>query len=446
MHARSIGRMAVPVLAVAALIVATSPVPAVAAPVSPSPPHLASVAVQCDAQGDYVSTRVVHARGLRGRAVASAHVSGSPSVSIAGRTVRRLSRSARTIVRVPLRPGVLRDCAAADGTQIEVRVSVRRAGRSSVTLRGVVSGASDTTIVIGSPGTPLTPGMDIAPAIDPLAVDAPPDATPPVAKPRAMATVRTVMGTVGAPVVEASGLAWSTANAGVLWTHNDSGDSARLFALGADGVVLATLPLAGASNIDWEDIALGPGATTGTQALYVADTGDNRSVRASVRVYRVDEPPLSHVPVGTTLAPTTWGSVVLTYPDGPRDAEALVVDNSRGDLYVITKREIRSRVYRADAPAFAGESAVLTYMGDLPYGGVVGADACADGQTILVKTYGAIRAHVAPGGIAAALASAPDDRLYVAEPQGESIAVNPTCDSYATLSEGAAQPLIRYSP
>ena len=61
------------------------------------------------------------------------------------------------------------------------------------------------------------------------------------------------------------------------------------------------------------------------------------------------------------------------------------------------------------------------------------------------KTYGAIRVHTSPGGLVAALLAAGDARPYVAEPQGEAVAVDASCSAYATLSEGAGQPIVRYS-
>src|SRR4051794_35074519 len=48
----------------------------------------------------------------------------------------------------------------------------------------------------------------------------------------------TVTGAVAAPeATELSGLVASRRRAGVLWTHNDSGDRPRLFALASDGRV-----------------------------------------------------------------------------------------------------------------------------------------------------------------------------------------------------------------
>ncbi len=261
---------------------------------------------------------------------------------------------------------------------------------------------------------------------------------------RAEATSSRILGLVGAPITEASGLAWSRTNATTWWTHNDSGDSARIFALDGSARIHAILPLSGAAAVDWEDIATGPGPTAGSAYLYIGDIGDNAAARASVRVYRVLEPDLTGVAVGTTLPAASIGSVVLQYPDGARDAESLLVDQVSGDLYIISKREAAVRVYRAPRPAFADETVTMEHIATLAHTWVVAADVCADNATVLVKTPTQVYAYVSDSGIAAAFAQAPTARLYTAEPQGEAIAANPTCTAYATLSEGSNQPLTIY--
>ena len=261
---------------------------------------------------------------------------------------------------------------------------------------------------------------------------------------RAEATSSRILGLVGAPITEASGLAWSRTNATTWWTHNDSGDSARIFALDGSARIHAILPLSGAAAVDWEDIATGPGPTAGSAYLYVGDIGDNAAARASVRVYRVLEPDLTGVAVGTTLPAASIGSVVLQYPDGARDAESLLVDQVSGDLYIISKREAAVRVYRAPRPAFADETVTMEHIATLAHTWVVAADVCADNATVLVKTPTQVYAYVSDSGIAAAFAQAPTARLYTAEPQGEAIAANPSCTAYATLSEGSNQPLTIY--
>jgi len=74
-------------------------------------------------------------------------------------------------------------------------------------------------------------------------------------------------------LLEISGLSASRARPGVLYVHNDSGDSARFFALDSRGAALAEFSLEGASFEDCEDIALG--ASDGQTFVYLGDIGNN---------------------------------------------------------------------------------------------------------------------------------------------------------------------------
>ena len=78
-------------------------------------------------------------------------------------------------------------------------------------------------------------------------------------------------------LAEVSGVAPSRDHPGVLWVINDSGNPPDLLAVDSTGTLLGWIPLRGAPNTDWEEIALGPcGNVT---CLYIADTGDNRERR-----------------------------------------------------------------------------------------------------------------------------------------------------------------------
>ncbi|MFM9140376.1 MAG: hypothetical protein ACKOTH_07570, partial [Solirubrobacterales bacterium] len=103
----------------------------------------------------------------------------------------------------------------------------------------------------------------------------------------------------------------------------------------------------------------------------------------------------------------------------------------------------RSRVYRAAAPSFAGETLTLEYLRELGDNLVTAADACPDGRTVLVRRYSGLDAYVG-STVASALGSEPSPRLVEAEPQGETVAAAPDCEGYYTLSEGSGQPLVRY--
>ena len=76
------------------------------------------------------------------------------------------------------------------------------------------------------------------------------------------------------PRNEASGLAASRRNPGVLWIHDDGGP-ATLFAVTREGKKIGALHLRGVKNEDWEDIAAGE--LDSRAVLLVAATGDNKA-------------------------------------------------------------------------------------------------------------------------------------------------------------------------
>src|SRR5689334_6488513 len=96
-----------------------------------------------------------------------------------------------------------------------------------------------------------------------------------------------------ARIVEASGIAQGLRSPGVVYVQNDSGDSARFFALNRrTGQTAATITVAGATNVDWEDLAVSRGPA-GTPQVWVGDIGDNKAVRREIRIYRMREPRIS---------------------------------------------------------------------------------------------------------------------------------------------------------
>src|SRR5512134_1710243 len=75
---------------------------------------------------------------------------------------------------------------------------------------------------------------------------------------------------------ESSGLALSKTQPGVIWSHNDSGDTPTLYAIDLKARLLATVMVDNAVAQDWEDIAAGPCPLgEGGSCLYIADTGNN---------------------------------------------------------------------------------------------------------------------------------------------------------------------------
>src|SRR5688572_18323196 len=87
---------------------------------------------------------------------------------------------------------------------------------------------------------------------------------------------------------ESSGVAASRRQPGILWTLNDSGNDAWIFATDTLGRDHGAFRVIGAENRDWEAMALGPCGNR--DCLYIADTGDNGRNLPTARIYRVPEP------------------------------------------------------------------------------------------------------------------------------------------------------------
>jgi hypothetical protein len=243
---------------------------------------------------------------------------------------------------------------------------------------------------------------------------------------------------------ELSGLVLSRSQDQVLWTHNDSGDSARVFAVAPDGRLLADVAVTAAENVDWEDIAIGPG-----DALYVADIGDNKSQRPDIVVYRMPEPNVT----GAAPRPTAPAQrMTLRYPDGAHDAEALVVDPSSGALVIVTKTYGGTAgVYVADHPS-TDATTTLRRAGSVSIGigNAVTAGVSANGRTIVLRTLD--RAFVWSRGrgesVASALRRAPCEAgaRLLGEGQGEAIALTPGGRAFYTVPEGDRPELRLYAP
>jgi hypothetical protein len=264
-------------------------------------------------------------------------------------------------------------------------------------------------------------------------------------------------GTVAEPALtEISGLAASRVHPGVLWTHNDSGGRPEVFAMAEDGTDLGAYDVDGAGATDWEDIAAGPGPDPDRSYLYAADIGDNDAVRTSVTVYRAPEPDTAPDGAGGTLRGTE--AIELHYPDGPADAEALLVDPVTGTLVIVTKSYAgRSHVLEAPASVLVDDAPVtMTDVGTitirpplagvgLPGTAVTGGDVSPDGSIVLLRTYRSVLAFSRVDGqsVADALQGASCEAPQPDEPQGEAVAFASAGDAYLTVSEGSSPPIHR---
>ena len=282
----------------------------------------------------------------------------------------------------------------------------------------------------------------------------PPPSPPPPASPLVQAACNgrlqpSVAGQVGSnELIETSGVAASRHNAGVLWAHNDSGDSARVFAMTTSGAHLGWFTLTGASALDWEDMAIGPGPQAGQSYLYVGDIGDNNHVRASIVVYRVREPSVDVThPPGDGQVFGNVDALVLQYPDGAHDAEALAVDPVSGDIVIVTKElSGQAGVYVHRASSSTTTMSRTTTI-DLGFGTLVtGASVAPDGTAVALRTYGSVLLFPRSDGtqLDEAFASSPCTGASASERQGEAITVMPDGRGYVTIAEDPQPPVNRF--
>jgi hypothetical protein len=247
---------------------------------------------------------------------------------------------------------------------------------------------------------------------------------------------------------ESSGVAAASLTPGVLFTHNDSGDAPRFFAVGPTGQTLATYNVAGAAAVDWEDMARGPSSIGGGSSLYLADIGNNARDRAVLDVYEVAEPV---VVAGQDATLPLVAVRHLSYADIRHDAEALFVHPVTGEIVVVAKEfHGLSNVYVAQGSTLTKVAAikfpllmtpgVKALAGPLSGTQATGAAVNDTGTKIVVRTYlEAFEWAVLPT-YAATFKAAPLRIPLPATTQGEAITYAPNGDLFTT-TEGVHGPV-----
>ena len=222
------------------------------------------------------------------------------------------------------------------------------------------------------------------------------------------------------------------------YAANDGGTRIVVFVLSKACAVerVITAPL---DPYDIEDLARAPDGT-----LWLSDTGDNDMKRHTVALVEL-------TPAGRTTLHR------LTYPDGPHDTEALLLDR-HGVPYLIAKSPLGiADVYRPAGPLATPGPTPLEHVGaihltstDTPGGPVpglvgsvlvTGAASSADGRVVAIRTYTDAYLYPVPdGNLVTALAAEPMRVPLPDERQGEAIAFEPD-GTLVSGSEGVGQPI-----
>jgi len=222
---------------------------------------------------------------------------------------------------------------------------------------------------------------------------------------------------------ESSGVAFSRVRDSVLFSHNDGGHEATIYALDLHGTLLAELPLAGVRNRDWEDIATGEcGAGA---CIYLADIGDNAVGRDQIVLYRIpDTGVLDGKPVQAEAFP-------MVLPDGPRDMESLFVLPGEEVYFVSKGRSHAVSLYRYPPPLRPDEVVTLEWVQDFTDGRlsiprqITGADASFDGSVVAIRSYAALTFFQWEGNNLVPLEGGGVELRTLNEVQGEGVGLGP---------------------
>ena len=189
---------------------------------------------------------------------------------------------------------------------------------------------------------------------------------------------------------EASGLASSRLYPAVLWVINDGGNDPMLYAVGIDGADLGTFRVDGARNYDWE--ALASFQLQDTAYLLIADVGDNWEQRKTSSLYVVEEPSITKTGLSDDTPVSIAWHIRFTYEDGPRDCEAVAVDEAHQRVLLLSKRGLKPVLYELPLlPVEDDVIAVAQRMTTIPhFNWPTAMDLSPDGLSALVLTYNSV--------------------------------------------------------
>jgi hypothetical protein len=235
------------------------------------------------------------------------------------------------------------------------------------------------------------------------------------------AAVQTVFSFQDPAITESSGLLRVGDR---MLTENDSGDGPYVYVVDPrSGRTVGRTTYSSSPVTDVEAMAAGPHGS-----IWMGDIGDNGADRDRVSVYRLRD---LHDGDRTVEAQR----YDLRYPDGPTNAETLLVDPRDGRLFVVSKSLFGGRVYEAPKALSPDHVNVLRPVGRA--GGLVtDGSFLPDGRHVVLRTYDSASVYDSATWQARASMRLPHQR------QGEGITVTDGGRRVLVSSEGPHSPVL----
>lgn len=260
---------------------------------------------------------------------------------------------------------------------------------------------------------------------------APPAVTTPVVSPQLPLTgsstgLRVMCRVSSSSLREISGMVSSVRHPGIVWVHNDSGDSARIFAMDVNTcAVRATVRLSGITAQDFEGMSMGRTAS-GAPEIWVGDIGDNARARSSIVLHRFPEP------ASLTDQAVAVSSVRVTWSDGARDCESLMVEPVPNGRVFLVAKDSAGGVYRLQGDFRATGAATTGSRLFTTRSAASDAAISPDGTRTVIRFYNSAMLLTGVPGTSPRTISLPS------QPQGEAITFTPDGTHVYIASEGTA--------
>lgn len=233
-----------------------------------------------------------------------------------------------------------------------------------------------------------------------------------------------------------SGLAIGRKNTDFVYIIEGRDNENAIHVFNKDAEFQGKIILEGADNIDWQDIAIGPGPDQNTHYILIGDIGDRQSNRENLTVYRLPEPNVSGQSIPFEVTVSNFETIKFSVSE-KRDFQTLMVDPFSGDIIVIGT--MQAMVYRLKYPQSTTSVTRADFKGHHRLRREIKAgDISPDGKYILLKDVGEVFKWEVPSDedpIKVMFETAPERVTYTSEIEGGALGWNAESNGYFTLTD-----------